>query len=145
MATGGDVGAISRDDDEVLARVRRICQPFPEVEEVQLQDRPLFRVRRRRFAIVNGRRSPPRPRWQGFGPSLHVVTDPIERAALQHDPRFTASPHHGDRGWMALDLESGLVDWDEVAELIEAGYRHVAGRGLVELLDEQRRGGRPPA
>ncbi len=78
---------------------------FPEVEEAELQNRPLFRVHSKRFALFNGTLSPPRPRWQGFGRSLHFVTEPHERQALREDPRFTVSPHHGDRGWMALDLE----------------------------------------
>jgi predicted DNA-binding protein (MmcQ/YjbR family) len=92
-------------------------------------------VRSRRFAIVNRADSPPRPRWRGAGRSLHVVTDPAEREALRQDPRFVASPHHGDRGWLALGLDGDDVDWEEVAELLEAAYRHVAGRRLVERLD----------
>ena len=129
------------DDDEGLGRIRVICLAFPEVEEATLQDRPLFRVRRRRFAIVNRRDAPPRPRWAGFGPSLHVMTDPVEREALRHDPRFRASPHHGDRGWLALALDDDRVDWPELAELLEAGYRTVAGQALVDRLDETRRRG----
>jgi hypothetical protein len=84
---------------------------------------------------VNRADSPPRPRWRDAGRSLHVVTDPSEREALRQDPRFVASPHHGDRGWLALRLDAGDVDWGEVAELLEAAYRHVAGRNLVERLD----------
>ena len=48
------------------------------------------------------------------------------------------SPHHGNRGWMALDLERDDVDWDEVAELLETAFRHVARRQLVEELDRDR-------
>ncbi len=110
---------------------------------MELQGRPLFRVRSRRFAVVNRADSPARPRWQGAGRSLHVVTDPAEREALRQDPRFVVSPHHGDRGWLALSLDAaGGIDWDEVAELLEAAYRHVAGRRLVERLDG---GGAGPA
>ena len=103
-----------------------------------LQDRPLFHVRGKRFALFNGNSSPPRPRWKGFRRSLHFVTDPQEREALRQDPRFAVSPHHGDRGWMALDLEAGALDWDEIAELLETAYRQVARRQLVEELDRDR-------
>ena len=41
-------------DDRDLARIRTICLRFPEAEEAELQDRPLFRVRARRFALFNG-------------------------------------------------------------------------------------------
>jgi predicted DNA-binding protein (MmcQ/YjbR family) len=125
-------------DEGALARLRTVCLAFPEAEEALLQDRPLFRVRSRRFALFNGASSPPRPRWKDFGRSLHFVTDPQEREALREDGRFTPSPHHGDRGWMAISLEGGVVDWTELAELLEAAYRHVAGRALVERLDRGR-------
>ena len=41
---------------------------------------------------------------------------------------------------MALPLEIATVDWDEVAELFEAGYRQAASRSLVEILDRSREG-----
>ena len=126
------------DDERDLSRIRTICLRFPESEEVVLQDRPLFRVRGKRFALFNGNSSPPRPRWNGCRRSLHFVTDPQEREALRQDPRFAVSPHHGDRGWMALDLEAGALDWDEIAELLETAYRQVARRQLVEELDRDR-------
>jgi hypothetical protein len=125
-------------DDAVLARIRAACADLPEVEEAELQDRPLFRVRRRRFAIVNGATSPARPRWEGCGRSLHVLADHAELEALVQDPRFAVSPHHGSIGWVAMRLDLTTTDWVEVAELIEAGYRRAAGRSLVEQLDRRR-------
>jgi predicted DNA-binding protein (MmcQ/YjbR family) len=114
------------DDDRDLERIRAICAAFPEAEEDVLQDRPLFHVRRRRFAIFNGEDSPPRPRWNGCGRSLHLLTDPKERDALGQDERFSPSPHHGDRGWFMIRLHSN-VDWAELAELLEAAYRQAGG------------------
>ncbi len=126
-------------DSEVLARIRAICVEFPDVQEGLLQERPLFHVRRRRFVIFNGSDAPPRPRWRAFGPSLHFATDSHEHAALQKDTRFRASPHHGFRGWMALDLQPGAIDWPEVRRLVDAAYRHVAARELVAALDALRK------
>ncbi|HMJ78899.1 MAG TPA: MmcQ/YjbR family DNA-binding protein [Iamia sp.] len=114
-------------DDDALGRIRAICLALRDVEEAELQDRPLFRVGRRRFALFNGTDAPPRPRWDGQGRSLHLLTDPLERDALRQDERFAPSPHHGDRGWMALRLD-GRVDWDEIAELLESAHRQVAPR-----------------
>src|SRR5262249_40866821 len=93
-----------------------------------LQDRPVFHVRRRRFAIFNGAMSPPRPRWAHSGRSLHFLADPYEVDALREDGRFAPSPHHGDRGWLALRLDRGGVDWDEVAELLESAHDQVVPR-----------------
>ncbi len=122
-------------DAALLARIRSICVGWPEVEEAQLQDRPLFRVRRRRFAIFNGAAAPTRPRWSSFGASLHFLTEQSDRAGLLQDPRFERSPHHGDRGWIALRLDTAPIDWAELAELLEAGYRQAAGRALAARLD----------
>jgi predicted DNA-binding protein (MmcQ/YjbR family) len=127
-----------RDDERALARLRDICLRLPEADEATLQDRPLFHVHRKRFALFNGLASPPRPRWAGSGRSVHFVTDPHEREALRQDARFSVSPHHGNRGWLSLDLTVAPVDWAELAELLETSYRHVAPRRLVVELDERR-------
>ena len=118
-------------DEEALDRVRAICGRFAGADEGELQDRPLFRVGTRRFAIFNAVTASPRPRWAASGRSLHFVADPLEFDALRQDGRFGQSPHHGDRGWLALMLEDpGTVDWDEVSELLESAYRYVAPRRL---------------
>ncbi|MDQ3106598.1 MAG: MmcQ/YjbR family DNA-binding protein [Actinomycetota bacterium] len=115
------------EDEEVLAGIRSICLSLDGVEEGALQDRPLFCVGRRRFAIFNGSESPRRPRWIDAGRSLHFLPEPAERDALRNDLRFGPSPHHGDRGWLSLRLESA-IDWDEVAELLQAAYAQVSRR-----------------
>ena len=114
------------DDTVALARLRAICLGFPQAEEGVLQNRPLFRVGNRRFAIFNGSDSPPRKRWLAAGRSVHFLADPEERDALRQDPRFAPSPHHGDRGWFATRLDDGSVRWEELAELLESAYRQVA-------------------
>jgi predicted DNA-binding protein (MmcQ/YjbR family) len=115
-------------DQDLLGKVRRICLAFDGVEEAELQGRPLFRVGRRRFAIFNGLGSPPRRRWEASGRSLHFLSDPSERDALRQDPRFTPSPHHGDRGWFALRLDDG-IDWGEVTEILHAAHGQVVPSG----------------
>lgn len=119
----GDRGAEL--DGEALRRLRATCATLPGAEEGALQDRPLFHVRRRRFAIFNGSTSPPRRRWAGWGRSLHVLADPDELPALLADPRFSPSPHHGSSGWLGLPLDD-RVGWAEVAELLAAGHARAA-------------------
>jgi hypothetical protein len=131
------MGDAAEGDRRDLGRIRSVCSAFPECDEHELQGRPLFRVRTRRFAIFNGATSPRRPRWDAFGRSLHFVTDPHERESLMQDAGFRLSPHHGDRGWLVLDLTGEGVDWTEVAELLETAYRQVAGRQLIEELDSR--------
>jgi predicted DNA-binding protein (MmcQ/YjbR family) len=57
---------------------------------------------------------------------LHFLADPAEADALRADRRFSPSPHHGDRGWFALRLDAGDVDWDEVTELLDSAYAQVS-------------------
>ena len=113
---------------EAFDRVRTICHGFRDVERSSLQGRPLFRVGKRRFAIFNSSWAPERPRWAGQGCSLHFLADTAEADALRADPRFSASPHHGDRGWFALRLHIDDVDWDEVAELLASAHAQVTKR-----------------
>ena len=54
--------ATDEGDERTLDWLRGVCLAFPEAEESSLQDRPLFVVRRRRFALFNGVTSPRRPR-----------------------------------------------------------------------------------
>ena len=117
-------------DQQVLDRIRAICSGLQGSAEGVLQDRPLFHVGRRRFALFNGATSPPRRRWEGAGRSLHFLSDPAERDALLHDHRFRRSPHHGDRGWLtiAVDPDAGTVDWTELAELLHAAHDQVRPR-----------------
>ena len=119
-----------------LIRIRGICSRFPEAEESTLQDRPLFHVRRRRFAIFNDDNLPDRKRWEGFGRSLHFVADQRLLIQLKSDSRFIASPHHGFRGWMSFDLAHGKVDWSWIDELLFLAYRHVANKQLLNELDK---------
>ena len=116
------------DDEQALTRIRRICSGLAGAEEARLQERPLFHVARRRFALFNGVGSPPRLRWAGWGRSLHLLVEPEEREALRANPRCAPSPHHGDRGWVGLGLD-GATDWVELAELLDAAHRQVVPRG----------------
>jgi hypothetical protein len=46
--------------------------------------------------------------------------DSDDRASLLEDERYYSPPYLGPSGWLALDLESAPVDWDEVRELADA-------------------------
>ena len=40
----------------------------------------------------------------------------------------------GLKGWVALRLDIGEVDWDEVVELVQDSYRRIAPKGLAALV-----------
>jgi len=48
--------------------------------------------------------------------------------------RFYLPAYIGPRGWIALRLDTGKVDWDEVAELVMGSYRLIAPKRMVKLV-----------
>lgn len=51
------------------------------------------------------------------------------------DPaRFYLPAYLAPRGWVALRLDVGDVDWDEVAELVTGSYRLIAPKRLAALV-----------
>jgi hypothetical protein len=48
--------------------------------------------------------------------------------------RFYLPAYIGARGWIALRLDRGAIDWDEVAELVMGSYRLFAPKRLLALV-----------
>lgn len=123
--------------DPHLARVRDICLALPGADEKVSHGRPNF-FTRKVFAIFGGvikGDHDPRP----YGCSLLVLPDSADRPALLEDERFYVPGYYGPYGWVGLDFRAAggveRVDWDEVAELVDASYRRTAPARLVKELD----------
>ncbi|OBK76557.1 MmcQ/YjbR family DNA-binding protein [Mycobacterium sp. 1164985.4] len=124
-----------RDDDPVLARVRRLALSFPEAYEKISHGRPAF-FAAKMFAMYSGSVKPPhRGDYIQYPQSILVKVDKSERHALQDDARFFSPAYLGPSGWLGLDLSAGTIDWDEVRELIDASFRLTAPRKLIKQLD----------
>jgi hypothetical protein len=54
--------------------------------------------------------------------------------AAAQPARFYLPAYIGPRGWIALRLDRGKVDWDEVAELVTGSYRLTASARLVKSI-----------
>jgi len=48
--------------------------------------------------------------------------------AVSQPDRFYIPAYIGSKGWVALRLDRGEIDWDEVTELIKGSYRLVTPR-----------------
>jgi len=58
------------------------------------------------------------------------------RALIASDPdRYYLPSYVGPRGWVALRLDVGTVDWDEVRELATDAYLLTAPKRLAALLN----------
>ncbi len=48
--------------------------------------------------------------------------------------RFYLPAYIGSRGWVALRLDTGEVDWEEAAELVTGSYRLTAPKTLARII-----------
>src|SRR5271157_6321921 len=113
-----------------LTRLTKICLALPEAACQARGSHAGFLVRKRTFAyFLNDH--------HGDGiVSVACKALPGDNTALAaaQPARFYLPSYIGPRGWIALRLDLGKVDWDEVAELVLGSYRLVAPQRLVKLV-----------
>ena len=115
-------------DEAYLARVGRICQAFPEVEEKEAWSSPTFRVKGKMFAMyLNNHHSDGRiALWLKAPPGVQEI---LVEAAPE---KFFIPPHQGPFGWIGVPLD--CCDDDEIASHMREAYRLVALKKLQALL-----------
>jgi predicted DNA-binding protein (MmcQ/YjbR family) len=123
------------DGDFGLAELRGLALGFPEAFEKVSWGRPVF-CAPKMFAMYGGNRKSAGD-MIAFPHALLVKVDDSDRRSLEQDDRFFFPAYMGPSGWMGLDLTAANVDWDEVAELLDASFRLVAPKKLIKQLDER--------
>jgi predicted DNA-binding protein (MmcQ/YjbR family) len=117
-------------EDPRLARLSKICLALPETAREIMGDHAAFKVRKKVFAyFLNDH--------HGDGiVSVACKVLPGDNAALAkaNPSKFYLPAYVGPRGWVALRLDVGKVDWSEVAELVTTSYRLVAPKTLTRTL-----------
>ena len=113
-----------------LTRLTRICLALPEATTYRQGTHAGFLVRKRTFAYFLDNH---------HGDGIVAVTGkvlPGENKALAaaQPERFYLPAYLAPNGWVALRLDVGEVDWDEVSELIACSYRLVAPKRLAALV-----------
>jgi hypothetical protein len=122
---------------DLVDRLRQIFMAFPEVTERASHGAPTWFVRSSpQIATV----------WQDghheieFPQLWCAAPEGAQRELIAAAPeRHFRPPYVGHRGWIGVRLD-GALDWSELAEVAEDGYRAVAPKSLVARLDAQRRG-----
>jgi len=117
-------------EDPRLVRLTKICLAFPEATRREMGSHASFLVRKRTFAYYLDNH---------HGDGIVAVcckTALGENAELAaSDPaRFYLPAYIGPRGWVALRLDRGDADWDEVAGLVVESYRLAAPKRLASLV-----------
>lgn len=55
---------------------------------------------------------------------MRMWPENVRRTSIQ-DRRFSRSPHHGDRGWLAIRVDPDTAEWQELGELLHAAHQQV--------------------
>jgi predicted DNA-binding protein (MmcQ/YjbR family) len=109
----------------VLAGLRRVCLPLPEVRETVKWGHPTFEAGKKIFAVLD--------RYDGQ-PCI-AFRAPLDQVdGLLADRRFKPAPYAARFGWVCLEVGDSL-DWAEVEELLHASYRLVALKRMLTALD----------
>ena len=123
---------MAKPKDPRLVRLIEIAQALPETTHMIHGAHAQFLVRKKTFAyFLNDH--------HGDGViSVTGKTLPGDNEALvkAQPKRFYLPAYIGSRGWVALRLDVGKIDWDEVTELMRGSYALVAPKKLAAMLEE---------
>jgi len=120
----------SSQDDPRLIRLTEICLALPEASRRDSGSHATFLVRKKTFAYFLDNH-------HGDGIVSVCCKTPLGENTdmIAHDPeRFYMPAYIGPKGWVALRLDRGEVDWDEVGHLVANSYRLVAPKRLASLI-----------
>lgn len=120
------------DADWLTARVRALAMAQPEAEESLSHGMACFGVMKaKKFAWVSRDHH-----GDGKTALLVKISGADEQAQLiEQDPARYARPAYFGDDWIAVRLDLGDTDWDEVAERIARSWRAIAPARLTRLLD----------
>jgi phosphoribosylglycinamide formyltransferase-1 len=112
-----------------LGRLTKICLALPESSRLDSGSHASFMVQKKRvFAYFLNNH-------HGDGiVSVSCKALPGDNGVLvtAQPERFYLPAYIGPRGWVALRLDRGKIDWEEVGELVMGSYRLIAPKRLLK-------------
>ncbi|HKT71221.1 MAG TPA: MmcQ/YjbR family DNA-binding protein [Terriglobales bacterium] len=116
-------------EDPRLGRLTGIALTFPETTRQIYGSHAQFLVRKKTFAYFFDNHH-----GDGIVAVACKVLPGDNKALVEAQPRrFYLPAYIGPRGWVALRLDVGKVDWDEVRELLLSSYALIAPKRLATL------------
>lgn len=113
--------------DRTLTKLGELCLALPEATCDHRGDYASFRVRKKVFAyFLNDHHGDGIVAlcWKaGLGEN--------EELAAASPKRFYLPAYIGHRGWAAVRLDRGAIDWEEIGDFVRASYCAVAPAKLV--------------
>ncbi len=117
-------------EERRLVRLTKICLALPETTRQCHGLHAGFRVRKKTFVyFLNDH--------HGDGivsVSAKVIRGDNTALVAANPARFYLPAYIASKGWVALRLDVGEIDWEEVAELVVGSYRLVAPKSLAALV-----------
>jgi hypothetical protein len=125
-----------RSEDARLTRLTEIALTLPEATRQNYGSHAQFLVRKKTFAYFLDNH---------HGDGIVAVTCKVlpgdNKALAEAQPRrFYLPAYIGSRGWVALRLDIGKIDWGEVRELLFGSYTLIAPKRLAEQVKSAARG-----
>jgi phosphoribosylglycinamide formyltransferase-1 len=114
-------------DHPRLAKFTELCLALPETTCERFGSHATFKVRKRVFAYFLDDH-------HGDGKvAVCCKTSLGEHEDLSRaDPaKFYVPAYIGSRGWVAIRVDRGRVNWNEIAQFMRASYRAVAPKTLA--------------
>ncbi len=115
-------------EDPRLSRVTEVALALPEASRQIYGSHARFLVRKKTFAYFLDNH-------HGDGIvaiACKVLSGDNKALAEAHPGRFYPPAYIASKGWVALRLDAGKVDWDEVIELLVGSYVLIAPKRLAE-------------
>jgi len=115
-------------EDARLKRITEIALALPEAIREMHDSHAQFLVRKKTFAyFLDNHHS------DGIVGVTCKVLAGDNKALQENQPdRFYLPQYLASKGWVALRLDRGAVDWDEVKELLLCSYTLIAPERLAE-------------
>jgi hypothetical protein len=126
----GMTASSRRSDPEKTDRLRRLCLRLPGVIERLSHGEPAWFAGGKLFATTADHHHDDRLSVWCAAP-----LGAQEALVAADADRFFRPPYVGHRGWLGVYLDVEVVDWEELAEIVEGAYRQVAPRRLRAELD----------
>jgi hypothetical protein len=119
-------------EDRRLTKLTKICLALPEVTRKIHGSHAAFLIGKKNFAYFlydhHG---------DGIvGATCKVLPGDNARLVAADPTRFYMPAYIASKGWVALRLDVGEVDWDEVRELISGSYQLIAPKKLAALVKD---------
>jgi hypothetical protein len=120
-------------EDLRLAELTKIALALPEAQRKIGGRHAQFLIRKKTFAYFLD---------DHHGDGIVAVTCKVlpgdNKALAEAQPRrFYLPAYIASRGWVALRLDVGKIDWDEVEELLLGSYVLIAPKRLAELVKKE--------